>query len=109
MQNYESGKPSYFATRQSCLLIFFLRCSDSLKAPVQLVYALHTSLKSITSAPLADRFKAHKAASAYIKDSLAELGLEFVPKSRDIAANGMTAVRFPKGLKAPDVLPKLAE
>ncbi|KIR25189.1 alanine-glyoxylate transaminase/serine-glyoxylate transaminase/serine-pyruvate transaminase [Cryptococcus deuterogattii 99/473] len=92
MQNYESGKPSYFAT-----------------PPVQLVYALHTSLKSITSAPMADRFKAHKAASAYVKDSLAELGLEFVPKSRDIAANGMTAVRFPKGLKAPDVLPKLAE
>ncbi|WVQ77831.1 hypothetical protein IAR50_007524 [Cryptococcus sp. DSM 104548] len=92
MQNYEAGKPSYFAT-----------------PPVQLIYALHTSLKSILSSPLADRFAAHKQASAYLKDSLAEIGLEFVPKSREIAANGMTAVRFPKGVVAGDVLPKLVE
>ncbi|KAK8864667.1 hypothetical protein IAR55_001918 [Kwoniella newhampshirensis] len=92
MKNYEAGKPSYFAT-----------------PPVQLVYALHTSLKSITSAPISDRIDAHKAASKYVKDSLAELGLDFVPKSRDIAANGMTAVKFPKGVQASDVLPKLAE
>ncbi|ODO08397.1 alanine-glyoxylate transaminase/serine-glyoxylate transaminase/serine-pyruvate transaminase [Cryptococcus wingfieldii CBS 7118] len=92
MQNYEAGKPSYFAT-----------------PPVQLIYALNTSLKAILSSPIADRFAAHKKASAYVKDSLAELGLDFVPKSRDIAANGMTAVRFPKGVTAPDVLPKLAE
>ncbi|WWD17025.1 hypothetical protein CI109_101461 [Kwoniella shandongensis] len=92
MKNYEAGKPSYFAT-----------------PPVQLVYALHTSLKAITSAPISDRVEDHKAASKYVKDSLAELGLDFVPKSRDIAANGMTAVRFPKGLQASDVLPKLAE
>ncbi|WVQ79654.1 hypothetical protein IAT38_001754 [Cryptococcus sp. DSM 104549] len=92
MQNYENGKPSYFAT-----------------PPVQLIYALHTSLKAITSTPIADRFAAHKEASAYVKDSLAEIGLEFVPQSREIAANGMTAVRFPKGVQAPDVLPKLAE
>lgn len=78
-------------------------------APVQLIYALHTSLKSITSAPISDRVEAHKAASKYVKDSLAEIGLGFVPKSRDIAANGMTAVKFPKGLQASDVLPKLAE
>ncbi|WVR06798.1 hypothetical protein IAU60_003834 [Kwoniella sp. DSM 27419] len=51
----------------------------------------------------------HKAASKYVKDELAGLGLDFVPKSRDIAANGMTAVKFPKGVQASDVLPKLAE
>ncbi|WWD03298.1 hypothetical protein V865_001349 [Kwoniella europaea PYCC6329] len=92
MKNYEAGKPSYFAT-----------------PPVQLIYALNTSLKSIVSKPISERVEAHKAASKYIKDELSAIGLDFVPKSRDIAANGMTAVRFPKGLQAPDVLPKLAE
>ncbi|RXK39905.1 alanine-glyoxylate transaminase/serine-glyoxylate transaminase/serine-pyruvate transaminase [Tremella mesenterica] len=92
MKAYEEGKPSYFAT-----------------PPVQLIYALHASLTSILSAPLSDRFAAHQAASAYIKDSLTSLGLSFVPLHRSIAANGMTAIKFPPGLKAPDVLPHLAE
>ncbi|OCF43063.1 alanine-glyoxylate transaminase/serine-glyoxylate transaminase/serine-pyruvate transaminase [Kwoniella heveanensis CBS 569] len=92
MKNYEAGKPSYFAT-----------------PPVQLIYALNTALKSIASASIGQRIEAHRAASKYVKDELTSLGLEFVPKSRDIAANGMTAVKFPKGVTAPDVLPKLAE
>ncbi|KAK4686641.1 hypothetical protein P7C73_g3481, partial [Tremellales sp. Uapishka_1] len=93
MQAYEAGKPMYFAT-----------------PPVQLVYALHTSLKAITTASpsLEERFKAHKTASKYIKDELAALGFGFVPLDRDIAANGMTAVRYPKGLSAADIVPKLA-
>jgi alanine-glyoxylate transaminase/serine-glyoxylate transaminase/serine-pyruvate transaminase len=52
--------------------------------------------------------EAHKKASSYIKDSLTSLGFTFVPKSRDIGANGMTAVKYPKGLGAADILPKLA-
>lgn len=78
-------------------------------APVQLVYALNASLKAITesSPSFTERLEAHKKASAYIKDSLTSLGFEFVPKSRDIAANGMTAVKYPKGLGAADILPKL--
>ena len=78
-------------------------------APVQLVYALNESLKTITqsSPSFTDRLEAHKKASAYIKDSLTQLGFTFVPQSRDIAANGMTAVKYPKGLGAADILPKL--
>lgn len=78
-------------------------------APVQLVYSLNASLKAITqSTPsFTERLEAHKKASAYIKDSLTQLGFEFVPQSRDIAANGMTAVKYPKGLGAADILPKL--
>lgn len=80
-------------------------------APVQLVYALHASLSAITksSPTLEERFAKHKAASKFVKDSLASLGCDFVPLSRDIAANGMTAVKYPRGLQATDVLPKLAE
>jgi alanine-glyoxylate transaminase/serine-glyoxylate transaminase/serine-pyruvate transaminase len=61
------------------------------------------------SPSLTERFAAHKAASKYVKDSLTELGFGFVPLNRDIAANGMTAVRYPKGITAADILPKLAE
>ena len=85
--------------------------TDPLAAPVQLVYALHTSLTSILkqSPSLPERFAAHKAISAHVKDTLVSYGFEFVPLNRDIAANGMSAVRYPSGVAASDILPKLAE
>lgn len=91
-----------------CLLVI---CLAHTSAPVQLVYALHSSLKSITSASpsLEDRFAQHKATSKRVKDKLAELGFGFVPTSRDLAANGMTAAKYPSGIRAADILPKLAE
>ncbi|KAL7422043.1 hypothetical protein Q5752_003816 [Cryptotrichosporon argae] len=94
MRAYEEGRAAYFAT-----------------PPVQLIYALHTALTQITtgSPTLEERFAAHRVASAKVKDALAGLGLGFVPLARDIAANGMTAVKFPDGVTAADVLPKLAE
>lgn len=80
-------------------------------APVQLVYALHTALTAILkqSPSLPERFAAHKAASKHVKDTVASLGFGFVPLDRSIAANGMTAVRYPSGVSAADILPKLAE
>ncbi|CAG8575130.1 11494_t:CDS:2 [Scutellospora calospora] len=92
MNAYENRKAMYFAT-----------------PPVQLIYALHTSLKQITSIPLEKRFQQHKDVSNHIKNSLEELGLKFVPKTREISANGMTAVYYPDGIKATDLLPKVAE
>jgi len=94
MEAYEAGQVKYFAT-----------------PPVQLIYSLHAALSAITrqSPSLEGRFEAHKAASKYVKDSLADLGLELVTLSRDIAANGMTAVKYPPGFGPADVLPKLAE
>ncbi|KAL1411383.1 hypothetical protein Q8F55_002339 [Vanrija albida] len=94
MRAYEEGRPAYFAT-----------------PPVQLVYALQVGLKEIVEGKqsLEDRFAAHKAASNKIKDGLAQLGVGFVPLGRDISANGMTAAKYPEGVAAADVLPKLAE
>ena len=85
--------------------------SDRSVAPVQLIYALHVSLTAITkqSPSFTERLEQYKAASAYMKESLAEMGFGFVPLDRKISANGMTAVRYPKGITAPDILPKLAE
>jgi alanine-glyoxylate transaminase/serine-glyoxylate transaminase/serine-pyruvate transaminase len=78
---------------------------------VQLVYSLQVALNAILegSQTLEERFKAHKYASDKIKDELAQLGFGFVPKSRDVSANSLSAVRFPKGIVAADIVPKLAE
>ena len=44
-----------------------------------------------------------------MKDELEKLGFGFVPLDRKIAANGMSAVRYPKGIQAGDIIPKLAQ
>jgi alanine-glyoxylate transaminase/serine-glyoxylate transaminase/serine-pyruvate transaminase len=90
MQNYEAKKPSYFATPSP-----------------QLVRALHTSLTSILSNPLDDRFKAHKAASDKIKAAVSDLGLKQLASKPENRANGMTAIYLPEGMTPPNVLPLL--
>lgn len=92
MKAYESGKAAYFAT-----------------PPVNLIYAYHASLSQITKkAPsLEERFKLHSAASERIKSTAAELGLKQLPLDPAFAAKGMTALYFPDGMTAADVLPKL--
>ncbi len=60
MKNYEAGTPSYFAT-----------------PPVQLIYALHQSLKNITTSKptLEERFAMHREASKKFKAFVTELGM----------------------------------
>ncbi|CAD6895842.1 unnamed protein product [Tilletia controversa] len=94
MKAYESGTPAYFAT-----------------PPTNLIYALNQSLKTITKGEvsLEDRFKRHVEVSDKIKNFVKEkLGLEqLVADGLKDGAHGMTAVKFPAGLKAGDLLPKL--
>ena len=62
MRGYEEGKPIYFAT-----------------PPIQLICALHASLKEITSRPIAERWQKHKQASEDFKKFITdELGLKLV-------------------------------
>ena len=77
MSAYEKGSPAYFAT-----------------PPVNLIYAFHASLSTITrgAVSLEERFAAHKKASARVKEAAAELGLKQLPLDPYYAANGMTAV-----------------
>ncbi|KAF9163234.1 hypothetical protein DFQ27_003467 [Actinomortierella ambigua] len=91
MNAYEARKPSYFAT-----------------PAVQNVFALHTSLKQIVAQGLEARFAAHKEASKKVKQACADLGLKLVPTGLGHAANGMTAVYYPEGVVATDLLPKMA-
>jgi alanine-glyoxylate transaminase/serine-glyoxylate transaminase/serine-pyruvate transaminase len=93
MKAYDAGTGAYFGT-----------------PPTNLIYALHQSLTSITtkSPSLEERFKMHIAASDRIKIFVKDLGLEqLVADGIKDGAHGMTAVKFPPGLKAPDLLPKM--
>ncbi|WFD42295.1 hypothetical protein MPSI1_000937 [Malassezia psittaci] len=98
MKAYEAASPAYFGT-----------------PPTNLIYALHRSLKTILEGPvsLEERIKLTKQASDKIKNALTEMGLKQLVdpelQKNNGAANGMTAVRYPNGLKAPDVLPKMAQ
>lgn len=90
MQNYEAGKPSYFATPSP-----------------QLIHALHTSLTQILSRPLHDRFAAHKEVSKRIKSAVESLGLKQIASKAENQANGMTAIYLPDGVNAAEILPSL--
>ncbi|KAJ3515756.1 hypothetical protein NLJ89_g1563 [Agrocybe chaxingu] len=96
MKAYESGSAAYFAT-----------------PPVNLIYAFHASLSLILartspSVPsIAKRFELHRAASQRIKSAASSLGLSQVPLAASEAANGMTALYFPEGVGASDLLPRL--
>jgi len=90
MQNYEAKKPSYFAT-----------------PPTQLIHALHTTLRQVTSKPLSERFAIHHAVSQRVKKTVADLGLQQLAGKPRNQANAMTAIRLPEGLTPPDILPAL--
>ncbi|KAI5778214.1 pyridoxal phosphate-dependent transferase [Geopyxis carbonaria] len=90
MRNYEAKKPSYFATPSP-----------------QLIHALHTSLKSILSVPLEQRFARHREVSKYVKDAVAGLGLRQLAAEPECQANGMTAIYLPDHITIPELLPKL--
>ena len=94
MQAYESGNAAYFAT-----------------PPVNLIYAYHASLKQITrsSVSLEERLRLHKESSQRFKKAAEGLGLKQLPLDGSVAANGMTALWFPEGLGASDLLPPLAK
>ncbi|KAF9054562.1 pyridoxal phosphate-dependent transferase [Panaeolus papilionaceus] len=98
MKAYESGNAAYFAT-----------------PPVNLIYAFHASLQLITakadhSLPSVEaRFALHKEASNRVKNAAKKLGLKQLPRQDSEAANGMSALYFPEGITAGDLLPRLGK
>ena len=87
MQAYEARKPAYFAT-----------------PPVNLIFALNVSLGLILAEGVEARFARHARLSRACKAGLAALGLGQVPLSPKLAANTMSAPRFPSGVNGPDFL-----
>ncbi|GAA5834186.1 hypothetical protein JCM3766R1_004484 [Sporobolomyces carnicolor] len=94
MESYEKGTPAYFAT-----------------PPVNLIYALEASLKTIVSGPvsLEDRFRLHREAAKKFRSEVAQLGFKTVALSEDGCANGMTAVYVPEGVEPPKLIGALGE
>ena len=98
MKSLEARTPAYFAT-----------------PPTNLVYAVHASLKSIMegSISLDERFKLHIKGSQEIKEGIAKLGLKQLvteqAQKTGGAANTMTAVLYPEGFGAGDILPRLGQ
>jgi alanine-glyoxylate transaminase/serine-glyoxylate transaminase/serine-pyruvate transaminase len=91
MQAYEARKLAYFAT-----------------PPVNLVFALNVSLGLILAEGMEARFARHARLSAACKAGLAALGLGQVPLSPELAANTMSAPRFPPCVDGPDFLARAA-
>lgn len=90
MQAYEEYRPSYFAT-----------------PAVNLINALHASLNEVLADGMDKVFADHKNAADTFRSAMSDLGLKLVPLSEDVAANTMSAVRYPVGVEATKLLPAI--
>lgn len=83
MEAYLAKQAAYFAT-----------------PPVNMVYALHESLRQILAEGIPARVARHKRLSDAFKAGIGALGLMQVAVRPEIAATTMTAVYFPNGVDA---------
>ncbi|MBI4790192.1 MAG: alanine--glyoxylate aminotransferase family protein [Chloroflexi bacterium] len=81
MEAYLARKGMYFAT-----------------PPVNMVYALHESLRQILAEGLEARIARHKKLSDAFKVGVRQIGLAQVPVRAEIAAPTMSAIYFPDGI-----------
>ncbi|KAG8749997.1 hypothetical protein FRC14_000886 [Serendipita sp. 396] len=54
-----------------------------------------------------ERIRRHQESSRRVKDAVTSLGLKQVATDPAFAANGMTAIYYPDGVAAPQLLPSL--
>lgn len=92
MQAYEARKTSYFGT-----------------PPVNLIFALSTSLKQILAEGMPARFARHVAISRACKAGIEALGLTQVPLRQEFGAHTLTAPRYPIGVNGPDFLGRVLQ
>ncbi len=78
MNSYINRKVFYFAT-----------------PPINLIYALKTSLTEILKEGLEKRFRRHALIAKAFREAIKAVGLEIVPLKEDYAANTVTAVYYP--------------
>jgi alanine-glyoxylate transaminase / serine-glyoxylate transaminase / serine-pyruvate transaminase len=91
MEAYSAFKPAYFGT-----------------PAINLVYALHESLRQILSEGMNPRVARHKKMSDAFKAGINAMGLKQVAARPDVAAATMTAPYFPDGIDA-KVIGKIRE
>lgn len=80
---YEAEKPSYFAT-----------------PPVQLISALDVSLGHLLAEGMEARFTRHARLAGAFRAGMTALGLSQLPASNELAANALSAIRYPAGVDA---------
>lgn len=90
MEAYEERRPAYFGT-----------------PPVNLIWALNVSLGQILGEGMTARFQRHRALGRACQRAIAALGLGQVPLKAQDAAHTMTAPRYPAGITAADLLPRV--
>ena len=90
MEAYEARRPAYFGT-----------------PPVNLIWALNVSLGQILAEGMTARFERHRALGRACQQAIAALGLGQVPLKAEDAAHTMTAPRYPAGITAADLLPRV--
>jgi len=90
MEAYEERRPAYFGT-----------------PPVNLIWALNVSLGQILAEGMTARFERHRALGRACQQAIAALGLGQVPLKAEEAAHTMTAPRYPAGITAADLLPRV--
>jgi len=87
MEAYEAGRPSYFSTPATSLIT-----------------ALDAGLREALSDGMAARFEQHARVAGAFRLAWETLGLQLLPASADIAANTLSAIRYPDGVDARLVL-----
>ena len=92
MQGYEARKPAYFGT-----------------PAVNLIFALNASLELILKEGMPARIERHRALGRSCRSGLDALGLTQVPLSPEMAANTISAPRFPPGVNGPEFLAQAAK
>ncbi len=96
MEAYEAGRPSYFGTPATSLV---LALDDALAE----ILALDEGGRVGVEAAWARHARVGEAMRAAWRD----LGLELVPASEDIAANTLSAIRYPDGV-GPELVGRIA-
>ena len=87
MAAYEEGRPSYFSTPATTLIT-----------------ALDTGLREVMADGMEARFALHQRSADAFRAAWRVLGLELLPVSMDIAANTLSAIRYPEGVDSRLVL-----
>jgi alanine-glyoxylate transaminase/serine-glyoxylate transaminase/serine-pyruvate transaminase len=90
MQAYEERRVGYFGT-----------------PAVNLIAALNISLGLILEEGMEKRFERHKRIGRACRTAIRALGMGQVPLSYELAANTMTAPRYPANVAGSDLLPKI--
>ncbi|MDD3721936.1 MAG: alanine--glyoxylate aminotransferase family protein [Lutibacter sp.] len=81
MQAYENRQASYFGT-----------------PPVNLIAALEVSLRQIVAEGMENRFLRHQKIATAFREAMLALGLKLLPVYKNLSANTLTAVYFPKNI-----------